>query len=369
MLTQPLPQIIGIGSLFARQVGETAASTPDDVPDCEDGNSFICEQVYDQTGSEAAANWAGVFLDKSLHILLVLAVALIATWFVRRAIRKTVSGITGNQLTMKIATARDAERSTQIRERAKQRAETITHVLNSISAAIIWTIALLLVLGQLGINLGPLIAGAGIAGVALGFGAQSLVQDFIAGIFMVAEDQFGVGDIVDLGEATGTVERVTLRTTVLRDIYGTVWHVPNGQVQRVGNKSQLWAVALVDVGIAYGADVDAASDILSAAAHTLAEDDEYSTLILEEPRVLGVQALDADAVTLRMSIKTKPAAQFVVQRELNRRIKEALDAAGIEIPYPQRTVWMRDERTSRNTETEGKTAAEAEGDPRRGTPT
>lgn len=358
MLTQSLPQNTGIGTLFARQLGE--APTADNVPDCEDGNAFICEQVYDLTANETAANWAGVFLDRSLHILLILAIALMATWFVRRAIRKTVSGVTGNQLAMKMAAARDAERSAQIHERTKQRSETITHVLDSISAAIIWSIALLLVLGELGINLGPLIAGAGIAGIALGFGAQSLVQDFIAGIFMVSEDQFGVGDIVDLGEATGTVERVTLRTTVLRDIYGTVWHVPNGQVQRVGNKSQLWAVALVDVGIAYGADVDAASDILSAAAHTLAEDDEYSTMILEEPRVLGVQALDADAVTLRMSIKTQPAAQFAVQRELNRRIKEALDAAGIEIPYPQRTVWMRDDKPSQNTGAEGETAPETE---------
>jgi small conductance mechanosensitive channel len=328
---------------------------------CEENDSFLCERVYEWTGSETAADWANILLDKPVQILLILILAFVSSWLIRRAIRRGTARIATNQLTMRSSDT--TEEAKQVRDRATQRANTISHVLNSVATVAIWSIAVFLVLGELGINLGPLIAGAGIVGVALGFGAQSLVKDFISGIFMVAEDQYGVGDIVDLGEAVGTVERVTLRTTVLRDIYGTVWHVPNGQIERVGNQSQLWAIALVDVGIGYDADVDAASAVLSEAAHSLMDDEEFASMLLEEPRVLGIQALDADAVTLRLSIKTEPAAQFVVQRELNRRIKSALDTAGIEIPFPQRTLWFRNEGGFRN-EGEGGAGRDAvSGDP------
>ena len=136
----------------------------------------------------------------------------------------------------------------------------------STATVLIWVIALFLVLGELGIDLAPLIAGAGIAGVALGFGAQNVVKDCLAGLFMLIEDQYGIGDVVDLGEAAGTVERITLRTTVLRGLDGTVWHVPNGEVVRVGNQSQLWSVAVVDVAVAYDADIAVASGIFERTA-------------------------------------------------------------------------------------------------------
>lgn len=306
---------------------------------CGEDPTILCETVYEWTGSETAADWTSILLDKPLQILFILVLAFVFSWLTRRAIKRATARVAGNQLTMRASDT--TEQAKQIRERAAQRADTISNVLNSLATVAIWSIAVFLVLGELGINLAPLIAGAGIVGVALGFGAQSLVEDFISGIFMVAEDQYGVGDIVDLGEAVGTVERVTLRTTVLRDIYGTVWHVPNGQIDRVGNKSQLWAIALVDVGVGYNTDVDAACEVLSETAHTLMEDERFAPMLLEDPRVLGIQSLDADAVTLRLSIKTEPAAQFEIQRELNRRIKTAFEEAGIEIPYSQRTVWFR----------------------------
>jgi moderate conductance mechanosensitive channel len=196
------------------------------------------------------------------------------------------------------------------------------------------------------VQLAPLIAGAGIAGVALGFGAQSLVKDCISGLFMLLEDQFGIGDVVDLGEAVGTVEAISLRATVLRGVDGTVWHVPNGEVQRVGNKSQLWSVALVDVPVAYDTDLAAAREVILHCAQEVAAHDEWSAVVLEPPQLLGVEALAADGVTIRVTVKTKPGSQWALQRELREAFKRALHEAGIEIPFPQRTIWVRQDAGS-----------------------
>ena len=230
--------------------------------------------------------------------------------------------------------------------RAAARAETLGHVLRSISALAVWTIAAMTVLGEVGINLGPLVAGAGIAGVALGFGAQSLVKDFLAGIFILVEDQYGVGDIIDVGDisgapVSGVVESVSLRSTRLRSVNGTVWHVPNGTILRVGNMSQQWARALLDVVVGYGADIDRAQQVIKRVADEVWQDPAWSGQVLEEPEVWGIEDLGADGVTIRLVVKTQPAEQFNVLRELRGRIKSALDDAGVEIPFPQRTVWVR----------------------------
>ena len=227
--------------------------------------------------------------------------------------------------------------------RAGARAHTMSSVLGGLATATIYTIAFLTILGEFDISLGPLLAGAGIAGVALGFGAQSMVKDFLAGFFMVVEDQFGVGDVIDVGEATGTVEKVTLRATRLRSVDGTVWHVPNGVIQRVGNQSQQWARALLDVSVAYGTDLRQAQDVIKATADALYQDEEWIDLLLEEPELWGVELLAADSVDIRLVLKTKPGMQWKVMRELRIRLKEALDAAGIEIPFQQRTLWIRNE--------------------------
>ena len=153
--------------------------------------------------------------------------------------------------------------------RREARITSISAVVGSTSTIIIWSIAVVIAFGELGVELAPLIAGLGIAGVALGFGAQSLVKDCIAGLFMLIEDQYGIGDVVDLDEAMGTVEKISLRTTVLRGVDGTVWHVPNGEVQRVGNKSQLWSVALIDVDVAYDCDLTAARQVIIECAEAL----------------------------------------------------------------------------------------------------
>ena len=154
----------------------------------------------------------------------------------------------------------------QQEERNKARTETLTSVLSSGANLVIWTVAVLMILGELGINLGPLIAGAGIVGVAVGFGAQSVVKDFLSGMFMLVEDQYGVGDSIDVGLVSGTVERVTLRTTILRDGDGSIWYIPNGEIARVGNRSQVWGRALLDIDVAYDTDLRKAQQVLKDVA-------------------------------------------------------------------------------------------------------
>ena len=226
--------------------------------------------------------------------------------------------------------------------RSTARAETIGLVLRSIVVAAVWSVGSLLVLGQLDIDLAPLIAGAGIGGIALGFGAQSIVKDFLSGLFMLIEDQYGVGDIIDVGDATGTVEKVSLRSTTIRDVYGTVWHFPNGEILRVGNYSQLWSRALIDVEVAYDTDLELAQGVIQRVGDGLWEDPEWGgDEVMERPEVWGVQSLGASSVALRLVVKTEPSKQWAVERELRLRLKNALDEAGIEIPFPQQTVWFR----------------------------
>ncbi|MFV2195652.1 mechanosensitive ion channel family protein [Nocardiopsis sp. LOL_012] len=228
-------------------------------------------------------------------------------------------------------------------ERREQRARTIGSVLSSFATIVIAATALAMVLDQIGIALGPLLASAGVVGLAIGFGAQSLVADYLSGLLIMVEDQYGVGDVVDLGEAVGTVENVGLRLTQVRDINGGLWHIRNGEIQRVRNDSQDWARAVLDVSVAYEANLETVYDVLEKTGRAMREDDEFGGLLLEDPSIWGVQSLDADGVVVRFVVKTVPLEQWAVTRELRRRVKDALDAAGIEIPFPQRTVWMRSE--------------------------
>ena len=214
--------------------------------------------------------------------------------------------------------------------RAVARSSTVASVLKSLATWAIWTVAILVVLGEFNINLGPLLAGASVAGVALGFGSQSLVRDMLSGVFILLEDQYGVGDIVDAGPATGTVERVTLRSTRLRDVAGTVWHIPNGSITRVGNKSQNWARAVVDVVVSHEADLRHAQRVLDETANALAADPAWGAIRLAgEPEVEGVSSLRPDGITLRLVVDTEPKMQWKVERELRIRIKEAFDAEDI----------------------------------------
>ena len=312
-----------------------------------DDASFVCRKVLDWTENETLAGLADWIVARPLKILLIFAVAWIVNRFVRRLIRRFVAGVTNDdhgaakqrlrRLTPRALQATNSQPSL----RAGARAETVGTVLKSIASIVIYSIAVLTALGEVGINLAPLIAGAGVIGVALGFGAQSLVKDFLSGLFMLAEDQYGVGDVIDVGEATGTVEIVNLRTTRLRAVDGTVWHVPNGEIRRVGNMSQQWARALLDIDVAYDTDLDLAMDVVKQVADELWREDTWNVDILDEPEVWGVQALGADGITIRLVLRTQPSRQWAVSRELNRRLKSRFDAEGIEIPFPQRVMWIR----------------------------
>ena len=303
---------------------------------CGESPSWVCERVYEATENEALAEALGWIVHRPLKILLIGLLAWVGVRLSKRVIARVVKGIDKQPLGA-------GGMSPEAAARASARAHTMSSVLGGLATATIYTIAFLTILGEFDISLGPLLAGAGIAGVALGFGAQSMVKDFLAGFFMVVEDQFGVGDVIDVGEATGTVEKVTLRATRLRSVDGTVWHVPNGVIQRVGNQSQQWARALLDVSVAYGTDLRQAQDVIKATADALYHDEEWIDLLLEEPELWGVELLAADSVDIRLVLKTKPGMQWKVMRELRIRLKEALDAAGIEIPFQQRTLWIRNE--------------------------
>jgi small conductance mechanosensitive channel len=309
--------------------------------------------VFDRTdGNETAANLADWFVDKPVQILIVLVVAWVLARLARRWVKRFVQRVVAPE---RSSTERLERFGIELPEafqplaqdpRRTSRANSISIVLTSTSIVLIWVVAALIVAGVFGIELGPLIAGAGIAGVALGFGAQSLVKDCIAGLFMLIEDQYGIGDVVDLGEAVGVVEEVSLRTTVLRSLDGTVWHVPNGVVQRVGNRSQLWSVAVIDVDVAYDSDLEQARTLLQQAADEVCETEHFQEQVLEPPQVLGVEALAADGISIRLTVKVTPGAQWELQRAIRQHVKDVFDRSGIEIPFPQRTVWMRVDRES-----------------------
>jgi small-conductance mechanosensitive channel len=315
---------------------------------CWEQDGSLCRWVYTRTdGNQTAANLANWFVDTPFDILLTIVLAVLATRLSRRWVKRVVGQIvapktTPSQQLERIGIELPSQLASQAPSlRRAARAESISVLLTSTSVVVIWTIAILIILGEIGIDLGPLLAGAGIAGVALGFGAQTLVKDCISGLFMLIEDQYGIGDVIDLGEATGVVEHLSLRTTVLRGVDGTVWHVPNGVVQRVGNLSQLWSVALVDVDVAYETDLERARDALERAASAVCEREEHADKIVEAPKVLGVEALAADGITLRVIVRVDPGAQWDIQRAIREEVKRVFDAEGIEIPFPQRTVWMR----------------------------
>lgn len=225
----------------------------------------------------------------------------------------------------------------------EQRGHTISQLLRSVGRVSLAVLGLLLTLNVF-IDIGPLLAGAGILGLAVSFGAQSLVKDVISGFFYLVEGQFAVGDIIEVAGKSGVVERMTLRMVVLRDVHGTVHMIPNGQISTVSNMTRKWSRAVVDVGVAYGSDVDQALRVFRDEAGLLFRDPLWAPRFDGEPEVAGVQGLDDSQVTIRTMLRTTPGQQFAVGREFRRRIKNRLDREGIEIPFPQRTLHVRMER-------------------------
>lgn len=220
-----------------------------------------------------------------------------------------------------------------------KRADTLTHVVRDVARLVVYAIGALLVLSELGIHLGPLLAAAGIGGLAIGFGAQSLVRDVITGFFILLEDQIRVGDVVEIAGVGGFVEEVRMRTIRMRDLSGNFHVVPNGNIDKVKNYTYKFSYYLFDVGVAYREDVDEVIAVLKEVAEELRSDSDFGQDIMEPLEMLGVDRFADSAIVIKCRIKTQPIKQWRIGREMNRRIKKTFDARGIEIPFPHQTIY------------------------------
>jgi moderate conductance mechanosensitive channel len=278
-----------------------------------------------------ALNWSEILawqtlLPRAINVVVVIFIAIIAYRLIRVLINRFLE--------------RDIEEEDPlVRRLREQRAQTLASLLGNVAAIAVFVIATLTILDILLQNIGPILASFGIIGLAFSFGAQSLVRDVISGTFMLIEGQFGVGDVVEVAGVSGLVEKITLRTTILRDVEGRVHIVPNGEITRVTNMTKAWSRAVLHVGVAYREDADRVMDVLRDLLHDFQQDPDWAGLLLEDPVVPGIESFDDSAVTIRIMAKTLPLKQWDVARELRRRIKKRFDAEGIEIPFPHQTFY------------------------------
>ncbi len=293
-------------------------------------------------------DWLTWFVGVPLRIIFIIFLSAILLVLLRRLIRRITDHIaSGTPLTERkgLRILGRSQVGSVLRSanpvsgaRRAQRARTIGSVLRSTANIVIGVTAFLLVLSEIGVNLAPFFASAGIAGVALGFGAQSLVKDFLSGTFMLLEDQYGVGDVVDFGEVVGTVEEVALRVTKVRDVGGTLWYVRNGEILRTGNKTQEWGRAVVQVRVAYYADVEEVRAVLLRAAERLRGDPALGVYLLEPAEVLGIEDMTAEALLMKVQVKTQAAMQWEIARNLRSEIRKGLESAGIPLAGAQQVV-------------------------------
>jgi len=261
-----------------------------------------------------------LLLVRLFQIAVVLLLALVAFRLVRALIRSVL----GREID---------EQDPILRRTREQRMQTLASLLGNVAGVVIFLVATLTALGTF-LDIRPLLASVGVFGLAISFGAQSLVKDVISGTFLLIEGQFGVGDIVRVGDVSGLVEAITIRTTILRDSHGVVHIIPNGSISRVSNMTKNWSRAVLDIGVAYRENVDRVMDVMRDVGRELRADPEWAPLILEDCEVLGIDSFGDSAVVIRMNTKTLPLKQFPVARELRRRIKNRFDLEGIEIPFP-----------------------------------
>nr|WP_221456426.1 mechanosensitive ion channel family protein [Saccharothrix tamanrassetensis] len=271
--------------------------------------------------------------EGALRIALTVLIAVVVRYLLRRLIDRLTRGSEGRKpkLLRPLRERAPQALGVLVSERREQRAKTIGSVLKSVVTFVVFGVAFIQVLTELGMNVAPILTSAGILGVAIGFGAQNLVKDFLSGMFMMLEDQYGVGDVVDLGPATGTVESVGLRITTIRDTNGTVWYVRNGEILRVGNSSQGFAVAVVDLPLAYGANLASTTDVLTTAVDKAVAEESMAKDVIDKPQVLGVEKVTPDGITMRVTVKVRPGRQWAVQRALRAKLMPALEDAGISL--------------------------------------
>ena len=294
----------------------------------------VCRWILDTTGNATLADLGQWVVDVPLLIAGVLLIAYLVNRFVRKGIHRYLRRLNRRSIAQAVDDPSKSARSTL-------RMATASAILASAASVAIYVTAGLVLLGELGVSLGPLLAGAGIVGIAIAFGAQNVIRDVLGGLFVLIEDQYGVGDVIDAGRAVGRVEDFTLRVTKVRDLEGTLWFVPNGLIEDVGNKSQVWSRAVLDIDVAYGADHDEAGEIIKRAADRVWREQRPNALVVEEPELWGVERLGDSAVSIRLAVKCAPAEQWAVARAIRGEVKRDLDAAGIEIPFPQQSLWVR----------------------------
>jgi len=326
------------GLALAQAEEPTATETDVDVDVVCGNQGPLCEVLYEWTDNEFAAEGLSFLLGTPVKVAIIVAGALLLNRVARRWIRR---------LTDRLGRATAAHGDSVVTERsvarAEQRASTSGSLLRSLVTALIYGAALILIFEVFGISMIPVIASAGVLAIAIGFGAQSVVEDLLRGLFMLAEDQFGVGDRISAGPVNGYVERVTLRTTVIRDTQGTLWHIPNSEIDWVANEAQETSRATIEIGVSYTADLDDAMEVLLRAAEDAAADPAWQEHITRPPEVSGVQDLADDAVSIRVIVWVEAGERRKFERHLRHRLKDALDAAEIEMPNHQVDVWMRSE--------------------------
>ena len=313
--------------LAARVLSSASSDTLDSA--CGKDPGIACRLTWDilhnQNASELVKVWLAQPLSTVLRIIFVLLIAVLVRIVAHRLINKITSRAAQTGGNGKSDAARML-----LGERRRQRANALGSILRNSASVLIFGIAAVTIAGDLGLNLAPVLASAGVLGLAIGFGAQSLVRDFLSGIFMLLEDQYGVGDVIDAGYATGTVEAVSLRVTRLRDVNGVVWHVRNGTINRIGNESQGWARAVVNFPVAYDQDLPGVRQTMKDTADQMWQEPRWHDVIMEEPEVWGVESVSSDAIVMRLVARTHPLRQWEVARELRERLKNALASASVD---------------------------------------
>jgi small-conductance mechanosensitive channel len=287
---------------------------------------------------ESTAEEVVNFLDNTIAgsaivLAIILLVTLTARWAWHRFVKRTTVTFTKSAVTRYLANERKSPREREMAiERYRARAAAVSGIVASAGTFIIVAVAVLFALSSVGLDVAPLLASAGIAGIAIGFGAQTIIRDFLSGVFMILENQYGVGDVVTVNGVTGTVEDVGLRITTIRDFDGTVWYVANGSVTELGNRSQGWSVAVVDVPVAHNSDLELAKEVLLQTVIELQQDERWTDRLMPDEPIVGVESIAASAVTMRIRLHTVHEQQVSVARELRVRSVKALDAAGVQMP-------------------------------------
>jgi small conductance mechanosensitive channel len=288
-----------------------------------DDPSIACRTVWDITHNEHLARVSDAYLAGPVQVGVKIAFVLILALIARAAARRLI-----NRITSRAASGAEngGRAHSLLGDRRQQRATALGSVLGNAASMTIFTIATFIILGDMGLNLAPVLASAGVIGIAIGFGAQNLVQDFLAGIFILLEDQYGVGDVISIDKVSGTVEAVSLRITRVRDVNGVIWHIRNGTITQSGNESHGWARAVVDFPVPYNMDIVEVRTLMESTAVAMWQDPAWQNVILERPEVWGVQEVTNDSVLIRVIARTAPLRQWEVGRELREQIKTALAA-------------------------------------------